>query len=664
MKKQILLAGAAVLTLAAASAAQAQSIDYGSLQSLFGEPVTTSATGSPQRSSEAPVDMTIITADDIKRSGATDLPTILSRVPGIDILNWSATQSDVSVNGYNAVDSSRLLVMINGREVYLSDFGYTSWANLPVQLSEIRQIEVVRGPNSALFGFNAVGGVINIITYNPKYDDVSGFDVHGGTQSSVGGSLLQTLHLGDRIAVRLSAGAERQDQWSNLTAASQPWNARSAVDAVVTLGPKTDLRLEGSFARSADDELTPLGNFAQSLYTTKSARATLASDTSFGAIQAQAYINNLQDDADKLLVKNQEMVASLQDLFKLDARNTFRLALEYRSNRENVAPTTNSAHISYSVWSPSAMWNFAATSKLSLTAAGRVDELSLERTGLFPTLIPQNDSQWNQSFTAFSANLGAVYKLTSQDTLRAAFARGVQVPTLVEYGALSSVRNPGPPPGGLALAGNPSLVPTIVTNYELSEDHALTRLNALIGVKVFYQQNTGILGKWDFATPSVPGTATTVPLAEFDKVSDSDLVGFSLTASGKIAGGFHWSADTTYTNVVDQAYRGADLVARAAAFAETTPKFRGNLAAGWSNARWTVDGYLHYVSRFSYYSLAGALAPEPAYATLAARIGYKISDSLVAAISGQNLGTERQLQGQPGSLLAERRVLFSVTKSW
>jgi outer membrane receptor for ferrienterochelin and colicins len=69
--KKMLLTGAAGLILSAASvAAHAQSIDYGSLEQLFNEPVTTSATGSPQRSTEVPVDMTIISAADIKRSGA------------------------------------------------------------------------------------------------------------------------------------------------------------------------------------------------------------------------------------------------------------------------------------------------------------------------------------------------------------------------------------------------------------------------------------------------------------------------------------------------------------------------------------------------------------------------------------------------------------------
>src|SRR5579859_1216066 len=69
--------------------AHAQTVDYGSFQSLFGEPVTTSATGNPQRVSEVPANMTIITADEIRQSGSRSIPEILSRVPGLDILQDS-----------------------------------------------------------------------------------------------------------------------------------------------------------------------------------------------------------------------------------------------------------------------------------------------------------------------------------------------------------------------------------------------------------------------------------------------------------------------------------------------------------------------------------------------------------------------------------------------
>jgi iron complex outermembrane receptor protein len=130
-------ATAAVLTLVT-SAAQAQTIDYGSLEQLFGEPVTTSATGSPQKATEAPVDMEIITADDIRRSGARDIPGVLAHVSGVNVERWSNDSVDVSVRGYDQAFSPRLLVLIDGRQVYADYFGFTPWSALPVELSEIR----------------------------------------------------------------------------------------------------------------------------------------------------------------------------------------------------------------------------------------------------------------------------------------------------------------------------------------------------------------------------------------------------------------------------------------------------------------------------------------------------------------------------------------------
>jgi hypothetical protein len=73
------VAAVAALALGAAHAASAQSIDYDSAEQLFNEPVTTSATGTPQRSTETPADMQIITADEIRRSGETTLPGELAR---------------------------------------------------------------------------------------------------------------------------------------------------------------------------------------------------------------------------------------------------------------------------------------------------------------------------------------------------------------------------------------------------------------------------------------------------------------------------------------------------------------------------------------------------------------------------------------------------------
>src|SRR5271157_3605053 len=148
-----LATGAVALTAASLTApAIGQTMNYGSLEALFGEPVTTSATGSPQKASDAPVSMDIITADDIKRSGASNVAEIISRLAGVNMIQGSAQDANVAIRGYNEPLSGRLLVLVDGRQVYLDFYGFTDWNALPVRLEEIQQIEVVKGPNSALFG--------------------------------------------------------------------------------------------------------------------------------------------------------------------------------------------------------------------------------------------------------------------------------------------------------------------------------------------------------------------------------------------------------------------------------------------------------------------------------------------------------------------------------
>ncbi|WP_375284565.1 TonB-dependent receptor plug domain-containing protein, partial [Marinicauda pacifica] len=169
--KTVLLGSVAALV--AAASASAQSIDYATMQDMFGEPVTLGATGAPQRASDAPATMIVITREEIERHPAIDIPDILGRFAGVDTERYTRGQGEVSIRGYNTPYNPRLLVLINGRQVYLDHYGYVNWSALPVQLDEIQQIEVVKGPQAALYGFNAVSGVVNIITRDPTLGDWS-----------------------------------------------------------------------------------------------------------------------------------------------------------------------------------------------------------------------------------------------------------------------------------------------------------------------------------------------------------------------------------------------------------------------------------------------------------------------------------------------------------
>ena len=672
MKKTLLAGVSATFALSmAATAAHAQSIDYGSMEQLFNEPVTTSATGSPQRSTEVPVAMDIISAEDIKRSGAVDLPTILSRVAGLDVLNWGVGASDVSVRGYDQAMSPRLLVLINGRQVYLDHYGYTAWATLPVQLSEIRQIEVVKGPNSALFGFNAVGGVINIITQNPKFDSTGFATVTGGTNGYGELSIAKSAKLGERFFARLSAGAAQMDEYGRAGSsvlASQvtdPARVSANLDTITQLTDKTELRVEGSWSNVQVSEEVSSYNYSPSKYVTTSVKATLASDTRFGLLQASAYETNLTAKqvvaGQKARFENKLNVVAVQDLFKIGSKHTVRIGGEYRKNEVNTAPLVG-GKLSYEVASISGMWNWAITDKLALTAAGRYDDLSLSREGTFTAGYPAvTNAYWDRSIKKASYNLGAVYRPTAADTFKATAARGVQVPSLVDLGAVQLRVVSGL--YTIGVIGNPTLKPSIVTNYEVGYERALPGLDAKAGVSVFSQKTEDVKGQPTSAQidvmPTVPGV---LPLLSYRNVGDSKMWGVELTAAGKITGGYHWSGDWTFTDVDDEPAAGFSPQVRLAAFSATTPETRANVSFGWANAQWAADGFAHYTGDHKAYLSSGAMVDVENYIALGGRVARTFDHGLTLAVSGQNLsdGHQRQTAG----LEVERRAFVTLSKAW
>jgi outer membrane receptor for ferrienterochelin and colicins len=231
----------------------AQSLDYRAMEQLFGEPVTASATGKPQRQSDAPVNMEIITQDDIRRSGATSIPDVLQFVQGVDVRRTGMAGVDVGIRGYNQPHNTRLLVLVDGRQVFSDDFNHMAWSTIPVQLEEIRQIEVVKGPNSALYGFNAVSGVINIITYDPLRERVNVGTLRGGTQDYAGGSLVGTGQFGENAAVRLSLGGFRARDFApgelrpvDRAIRESPYSKALNIDARLRLAPGVEAFAEAS----------------------------------------------------------------------------------------------------------------------------------------------------------------------------------------------------------------------------------------------------------------------------------------------------------------------------------------------------------------------------------------------------------------------------------
>lgn len=179
----------ALLTLTAAFAvparAQQKSSDLAnqSIEDLMNIEVT-SASKKEQKMSEVPAAIFVITQEDIRHSGATNIPDLLRMVPGLDVAQINANTWAISARGFNLQFANKLLVLIDGRAVYTPLFGGVYWDTQDVPLEDIDRIEVIRGPGGTVWGANALNGVIEIITKKAA-------DTHGGLIVAGGGTLAQ-----------------------------------------------------------------------------------------------------------------------------------------------------------------------------------------------------------------------------------------------------------------------------------------------------------------------------------------------------------------------------------------------------------------------------------------------------------------------------------------
>lgn len=116
----------------------------------------------------SPATVRVVTAQEIKDSGAQNLWDALRALPGVDVIQTKANQGEVSIRGLNQPNNTRTLVLLNGRKQLNPFTDYMTWAAMPVTLQQVERIEVVQGPSSVIYGANAVNGVINIITRRPE----------------------------------------------------------------------------------------------------------------------------------------------------------------------------------------------------------------------------------------------------------------------------------------------------------------------------------------------------------------------------------------------------------------------------------------------------------------------------------------------------------------
>jgi outer membrane receptor protein involved in Fe transport len=189
----------------------------------YEETIVVTASRVEQTLVNAPATVTVIDSRAIENTPGQHFGELLRSVPGLNITQTSARDIQLTSRSATGTLATSQLALLDGRTIYQDFFGFVMWDMLPVNLNEIKQIEVIRGPASAIWGANAQTGVVNVITKPPREMQgtsftlgAGGFDRGVGPQTQSTGSIfyLSGTHaqaVDERWAFKVSAGAYTQD---------------------------------------------------------------------------------------------------------------------------------------------------------------------------------------------------------------------------------------------------------------------------------------------------------------------------------------------------------------------------------------------------------------------------------------------------------------------
>jgi outer membrane cobalamin receptor len=438
--------------------------------------VTASRVG--QEPLDSPSTVTVLTAEDIRLSGVVTVPDLLRRVAGVEVMSPAAGHSDIAIRGFQRKINNKVLILVDGRSTYLDFLGTTFWAAIPVQLEEIERIEVIRGPGSAVYGANAVTGVINIITRTPgEGPQVAAVDY--GSPGLVQASAVATGRTG-ATSYRFSGGYEAHGRWAkelavpdaeqgvpssvetffdNENQALTSFKVNGRVDR--TLGEQSAVSLSGGLARSTSEfyNIGALPNYGMHLD-----HHYLRGDLFWKALHLRSFWNANSGSTGPML--SYEGERDLDGLFdndvvdvELEIPKTFQTGAVKHVFNAGAGWRYKGIRFSYLEGKFDKLWNehhyqVYANEQATIGKLGLVASLRVDRHPLLPidqTLSPRGAVLW---------------RLFEETTLRATAGSAYRAPTAIESYMLFAL--PTPADGVYILDyGNRELDPERITTFEL-----------------------------------------------------------------------------------------------------------------------------------------------------------------------------------------------------
>ena len=443
-----------------------------SLQDLMRIKVT-SVSKKEQKLSEAPAAIFVITEEDIRRSGATSIPEALRMAPGLQVGRIDANKWAITARGLNGRFANLLLVLIDGRSVYTPLFSGVYWDQQDLLLEDVERIEVIRGPGVALWGANAVNGIINIITRSAQETQGGLVTAGGGTEERGFGALRYGTQLTDRAYLRVYAkylsrdgsidpsGRETQDESQMLRGGFRfDWQA-SDRDTVMMQGSAFDGEADQSltvpslnspFSTTPSDDIDSFGVHALARWTRRLSSSEMA---------LQLYYDRTD--------RKEVLLREIRDTFDIDFQHRFGIGrsleliwgLGYRFTHDDIG---NRFFVSFD---PNSRDDH-------LVSAFVQSDLTLIDNQLH-LMVGSKFEHNDYTGFEFQPTVRLLWTPHARHTIWGAVSRAVRTPSRADKDARFNLSvlppntplNPGPLPGLIAFEGDSDFTAEKVLAYEL-----------------------------------------------------------------------------------------------------------------------------------------------------------------------------------------------------
>ncbi|MEZ3137438.1 TonB-dependent receptor plug domain-containing protein [Stutzerimonas kunmingensis] len=587
-------------------------------------PMVVTATRSSVSLADAPAAMTVITSEQIRARGATNLLEALRGTPGITLNGRQVGgRKTLSIRG---AEDRHTLVLIDGRRISSTDdtIGHSDYQYGWVGIEQIERIEVVRGPMSALYGSEAIGGVINIITRQAQREWSGGVTLRGDVGEGDTGN-------GHRLAARASGPlAERLNvavAVEEVRRESTPWEQDRRVSEMEGQDRQT-----GSLAIS----YRPFEGQTLKLDLLRSDE-TRDRDQQYAYYTRPIYLDTYE------LERRQNSMAWNADWGDLQSQLRFtRSEFDVTNKRtQNLAPTRPQS-IRDDVWDGSL--NVHIGEDHALTVGGEHRDERLENAGL----IGGSDSATHQAVfiqdeialaTDWALTLGArlddheifgretsprawlVWRATPELTLKAGYGEAFRAPTLKQISP-NYVGAEGPH----TFLGNADIKPETSRSFELGVDWHDER--GAYTANVYRNEIDDLIYYRRLRTePGIPPRT----IYQYDNIEQARIEGLELTGRRELGYGIALGATVNWMDPRD---------ARTEAKLNGRPEFTATPSLEWTMARWNALVQWEYIGK-QYLEGSNGQERAPSYSIVNASLGYRLQDNLTLRGGVLNIGDVR-----------------------